>query len=61
LVGRISDVLVDEGDRGKLGQVIAHLAPEQLNTDVHVAASGVPREGRERAARPPTSGGRSRT
>jgi HlyD family secretion protein len=41
LVGRISDILVDEGDRVKLGQVVAHLAPEQLNTDVHVAASGV--------------------
>ena len=42
LVGRISDVLVDEGDRVKLGQVVAHLAPEQLNADVHAASSGVP-------------------
>ena len=41
LVGRISDILVDEGDRVKLGQVVAHLAPDQLNTDVHAAASGV--------------------
>jgi HlyD family secretion protein len=41
LVGRISDILVDEGDRVKLGQVVAHLAPEQLNTDVRAAASGV--------------------
>jgi HlyD family secretion protein len=41
LVGRISDVVVDEGDRVKLGQVVAHLAPEQWNTDVHAAASGV--------------------
>jgi HlyD family secretion protein len=42
LIGRISDVLVDEGDRVKLGQVVAHLAPEQLNADVHAASSGVP-------------------
>lgn len=41
LVGRISDVLVNEGDRVKLGQVVAHLAPEQLNADVHAASSGV--------------------
>lgn len=41
LVGRISDVLVDEGDRVKLGQVVAHLAPEQLNADVHAASSGI--------------------
>jgi HlyD family secretion protein len=41
LVGRISDVLVDEGDRVKLGQVVAHLAPEQLTADVHAASSGV--------------------
>lgn len=40
LVGRISDVLVDEGDHVKLGQVVAHLAPEQLNADVHAVASG---------------------
>lgn len=42
LVGRVSDVLVDEGDRVKLGQVVAHLAPEQLNADVHATSSGVP-------------------
>lgn len=41
LVGRVSDVLVDEGDRVKLGQVVAHLAPEQLNADVHAASSGI--------------------
>lgn len=40
LVGRISDVLVDEGDHVKLGQVVAHLAPEQLAADVHAVASG---------------------
>jgi HlyD family secretion protein len=42
LVGRITDVLVDEGDRVKLGQVVAHLAPEQFQADVHAASSGVP-------------------
>lgn len=42
LVGRVSDVLVDEGDRVKLGQVVAHLAPGQLNADVTAASSGVP-------------------
>jgi HlyD family secretion protein len=42
LVGRVSDVLVDEGDRVKLGQVVAHLGPEQLNADVHAASSGIP-------------------
>lgn len=42
LVGRVTDVLVDEGDRVKLGQVVAHLAPEQLDADVHAASSGVP-------------------
>jgi HlyD family secretion protein len=41
LVGRISDVLVDEGDRVKLGQVVAHLGPEQLKAEVHAASSGV--------------------
>ncbi len=41
LVGRISDVLVDEGDRVKLGQIVAHLEPEQVNADVHAASSGV--------------------
>jgi multidrug efflux pump subunit AcrA (membrane-fusion protein) len=28
MAGRISDVLVDEGDHVKLGQVIAHLEPQ---------------------------------
>lgn len=41
LVGRISDVLVDEGDRVKLGQVVAHLAPEQLNAEASAASSGI--------------------
>ncbi len=41
LVGRVSDVLVDEGDRVKLGQVVAHLGPEQLNADMHAASSGI--------------------
>jgi HlyD family secretion protein len=42
LVGRVTDVLVDEGDRVKLGQVVARLAPEQLNADARAASSGVP-------------------
>jgi HlyD family secretion protein len=41
LVGRISDVLVDEGDHVELGQVLAHLAPEQFRAEVHTASSGV--------------------
>jgi HlyD family secretion protein len=41
IVGRISDVLVDEGDRVKLGQVVAHLAPGQLSADMHAASSGI--------------------
>jgi HlyD family secretion protein len=41
LVGRLSDVLVDEGDRVKLGQVVAHLAPEQLAADVRAASTGI--------------------
>lgn len=41
MVGRISDVLVDEGDRVKLGQVLAHLDPEQLRADVRTASSSV--------------------
>lgn len=41
LVGRISDVLVDEGDRVKLGQVVAHLEPTQVNAEVRAASSGV--------------------
>jgi len=41
MVGRISDLLVDEGDRVKLGQVLGHLAPEQFMADVRTASSGV--------------------
>lgn len=41
LVGRVSDVLVDEGDHVTLGQVLAHLAPGQLSADVHAASSGI--------------------
>jgi HlyD family secretion protein len=40
LAGRISDVLVDEGDHVKLGQVIAHLEPQQYQADMRTAASG---------------------
>jgi len=38
--GRISDIRVDEGDRVKLGQELAHLAPEQYDADLRTAASG---------------------
>ena len=41
LVGRLSDVLVDEGDQVKLGQVVAHLAPEQLTADMRAVSSGI--------------------
>jgi HlyD family secretion protein len=41
LTGHISDLLVDEGDRVKLGQILGHLAPEQFIADVHSATSGV--------------------
>lgn len=41
LVGRIADILVDEGDRVKLGQVVAHLAPETFAADVKSASTGV--------------------
>lgn len=41
LVGRISDVLVDEGDRVELGQELAHLAPEQVEAELQTARSGV--------------------
>jgi HlyD family secretion protein len=40
MAGRISDVLVDEGDHVKLGQVIAHLEPQQYQADLRTAASG---------------------
>jgi pyruvate/2-oxoglutarate dehydrogenase complex dihydrolipoamide acyltransferase (E2) component len=41
LVGRISDVVVDEGDRVTLGQVVAHLAPEQLTADARAARTAI--------------------
>jgi HlyD family secretion protein len=41
VVGRIADILVDEGDRVKLGQVVAHLAPETFVADVKTASTGV--------------------
>jgi HlyD family secretion protein len=41
MVGRLSDILVDEGDRVKLGQLVAQLAPEQLAADAKTATSGV--------------------
>jgi HlyD family secretion protein len=40
MAGRISDVLVDEGDHVRLGQVIAHLEPQQYQADLRTAASG---------------------
>lgn len=40
LVGRISDVLVDEGDRVVLGQPLAHLAPDQFEAELRTASSG---------------------
>lgn len=39
LAGRVSDILADEGDRVKLGQVLAHLAPDQFTADVNTARS----------------------
>ncbi len=41
LVGRLADVLVDEGDRVRAGQVVAHLAAQQENIDAYAASSGV--------------------
>lgn len=41
VVGRIADLLVDEGDRVKLGQVVGHLAPETFAADVKSANTGV--------------------
>jgi HlyD family secretion protein len=41
LVGRLSDVLVDEGDRVSLGQELARLQPDQARADLRTAASGV--------------------
>ena len=40
MAGRISDVLVDEEDHVKLGQVLAHLEPQQYQADMRTAASG---------------------
>lgn len=37
----IGDILVDEGDHVKLGQVVGHLAPEQFTADVRTASSGI--------------------
>jgi HlyD family secretion protein len=39
LVGRVSDVLVDEGDAIALGQTLAHLAPEQFEAELRTASS----------------------
>lgn len=39
LAGKISDVLVDEGDHVKLGQVLGHLEPRQYQADLRTAAS----------------------
>jgi HlyD family secretion protein len=41
LVGRLSDVLVDEGERVSLGQELARLQPDQARADLRTAASGV--------------------
>ena len=41
LVGRLSDVLVDEGSPVSLGQELARLEPEQLAADLGVASKGV--------------------
>jgi HlyD family secretion protein len=40
MAGRISDLLVDEGDRVTLGQVLGHLEPEQYRAEVRTAFSG---------------------
>ena len=39
VVGRISDVLVDEGDRVHAGQILARLAPEQFSAELRTASS----------------------
>ncbi len=41
LVGRVSDILVDEGERVALGQELARLQPDQLRADLRTATSGV--------------------
>lgn len=41
LVGRLSEILVDEGERVSLGQALARLYPEQVRADLRAATSGV--------------------
>lgn len=41
LIGRLSEVLVDEGTRVSLGQALARLYPEQVRADLRAATSGV--------------------
>jgi len=41
LVGRLSDVLVEEGARVSLGQELARLSLEQVQADLRVATTGV--------------------
>lgn len=41
LVGRLSDVSVDEGDRVTLGQELARLEPSQAEADLRTATTGV--------------------
>lgn len=41
LVGRVSEILVDEGTRVSLGQELARLSPDQARADLRTAASGV--------------------
>ena len=41
LVGRLSEVLVDEGDRVSLGQELARLQPDQARADLRTATSSV--------------------
>ena len=41
LVGRLSEVLVDEGARVSLGQELARLQPDQVRADLRTATSGV--------------------
>ncbi len=41
LVGRLSEVLVEEGSRVSLGQALARLYPEQVRADLRAATSGV--------------------
>lgn len=41
LVGRLSSILVDEGDHVVLGQELAHLQPDQLRAELQTASSSV--------------------